>query len=310
MKMKRVRLFVVLAFLSIMFSPFAAHAASFSRIYAFGDSLTDTGNMYHVTFGITPDPIHYYLGRYSNGPVWVEHLSQIMGGVPLRVFAYGGAQTGNEAFPLGLIAQVQAFVQTEPLPPETLVTVWAGANDFFLGSGDFHRSVGNIMTAVKLLVDHGATQILVMNLPDLGATPALNRSPETARTGTAFSMLFNDDLDRQIREFKARHPWVNLTLFDTFTTFRVLQVHPDAYGFHNSKDPCPSYGHGFSNSAGYVFWDDRHPTTEAHALLARKVFEFLHPDVYPQPRPASSAVTHHEESSGLYGEPSGILLGR
>jgi len=289
--MKKVRLFAAFAFLFVMFFAPAGHAAGFNQIYAFGDSLTDTGNMYHVTFGITPDPVHYYFGRYSNGPVWAEHLSQIAGSIPLHVFAYGGARTGNEAFPLGLIAQVQAFVQTEPLPPETLITIWAGANDFFLGSGDFHHSVENIMTAVKLLSEHGATQILVMNLPDLGATPALNRNPEAAKSGTVFSMLFNDDLKRQIREFKARHPRVDLSLFDTFTTFRVLQAHPDAYGFNNASDPCPSYGYGFSNSAGYVFWDDRHPTTKAHALLARKVFEFLHPDVYPQPRVAQDAKT-------------------
>ena len=284
--MKRVCWCVVFVFLSVTFLPLSAHSAGFNRIYAFGDSLTDTGNMYHATYGITPDPVHYYLGRYSNGPVWVEYLGHLAGDLPLRVLAYGGAQTGNEAFPLGLIAQVQAFVQTEPPPSGALVTVWAGANDFFFGAGDFHRSVENVMTAVRILADHGATRILIMNLPDLGATPALNRNPEAARSGTAFSMLFNDNLDRRIREFRARHPWIELNLFDTFGVFRELQAQPEAFGFHNATDPCPSFGHGFSNGSGYVFWDDRHPTTEAHRLLARRVFDIFYAQDFAQPHPA------------------------
>ncbi len=43
-----------------------AHA--YDALYAFGDSLIDTGN--------NPAPAGvYYEGRFSNGPLWVEYLS-------------------------------------------------------------------------------------------------------------------------------------------------------------------------------------------------------------------------------------------
>jgi phospholipase/lecithinase/hemolysin len=49
-------------------------SAAFSNAYFFGDSLSDTGNVYTV-FGPGYVPAPYYDGRFSNGPVWVEHLA-------------------------------------------------------------------------------------------------------------------------------------------------------------------------------------------------------------------------------------------
>src|ERR1700720_1020420 len=45
---------------------------SFTALYAFGDSLSDTGR------NPAPGP-SYYNGRYSNGPLWVEYLSAQLG---------------------------------------------------------------------------------------------------------------------------------------------------------------------------------------------------------------------------------------
>ena len=43
--------------------------AAFSGLVLFGDSLTDVGNVYHQTFGISPQSPPYFQGRYSNGPL-------------------------------------------------------------------------------------------------------------------------------------------------------------------------------------------------------------------------------------------------
>lgn len=62
----------------------SAIAVSFDRMYVFGDSLSDTGNVSNVTsFVQTLNPLSpvqppsppYFQGRYSNGPLWVDYLA-------------------------------------------------------------------------------------------------------------------------------------------------------------------------------------------------------------------------------------------
>lgn len=55
-----------------------AAASPYSTIYAFGDSLSDAGNIYVGTGGALPLP-PYSDGRFTNGPVWVQDLSQALG---------------------------------------------------------------------------------------------------------------------------------------------------------------------------------------------------------------------------------------
>ena len=64
---------------------------SFTALYSFGDSLTDTGR--------TPPspPSSYFNGRYSNGPLWVEYLSAQLGLSynASNNFAVSGSTTSN-----------------------------------------------------------------------------------------------------------------------------------------------------------------------------------------------------------------------
>jgi phospholipase/lecithinase/hemolysin len=68
------------------------HANPFSKIYVFGDSLSDPGNLYNVTqslqpyeqfFGqdipVTPPSPPYFDGRFTNGSLWVENLAADLG---------------------------------------------------------------------------------------------------------------------------------------------------------------------------------------------------------------------------------------
>ena len=60
----------------------AAHAGPFSDMVVFGDSLSDTGNVASLTtavFGSTFPAYPGAVGRFSNGPVWVETLAAGLG---------------------------------------------------------------------------------------------------------------------------------------------------------------------------------------------------------------------------------------
>ena len=50
-----------------------ALAGPYSKLYVFGDSLSDIGNVASASFGIYPGK-YYWNNRFSNGPVWVESL--------------------------------------------------------------------------------------------------------------------------------------------------------------------------------------------------------------------------------------------
>ncbi|MGF1486410.1 MAG: SGNH/GDSL hydrolase family protein [Prochloraceae cyanobacterium] len=65
---------------------------NFSKMYVFGDSLSDPGNLFQATkfvqpferfFGldipIVPESRLFFEGRFSNGPVWVENLAANLG---------------------------------------------------------------------------------------------------------------------------------------------------------------------------------------------------------------------------------------
>ncbi|GLC41509.1 Hairy/enhancer-of-split with YRPW motif protein 2 [Pleodorina starrii] len=44
----------------------------------FGDSLSDTGNVFNETNCVLPSPGAYWRGRFSNGPVWGDHLARLV----------------------------------------------------------------------------------------------------------------------------------------------------------------------------------------------------------------------------------------
>lgn len=62
----------------------AAHAGSpkFDALVVFGDSYCDVGNLFLATGGAEP-VAPYYNGRFSNGPIWLDHVAGFLG-VPLQ----------------------------------------------------------------------------------------------------------------------------------------------------------------------------------------------------------------------------------
>jgi phospholipase/lecithinase/hemolysin len=255
-----------------------AQGQTISQIVVLGDSLSDNGNLFAVA-GLPAYP--YWEGRVSNGPVAVEYVAQSLG-ILLKDFAWAGATTGVGNYLDGgtvdtfggysLPGMTTAFQSAFsaglfPIDPNALYVVWGGPNDFWDVTDEasayvaVQKAVTNLVALVGQLQALGAKQILVLNMPDLGKAPSiLDNGPVSSYFFTQVSMGFNEEL-------KAHLP-PGVRYFDTFAWMWNLLANPAAYGFTNVTDACFT---GFSicaNPNEYLFWDDKHPTTAGHAVLA------------------------------------------
>ena len=47
---------------------------AYDNLIVFGDSYCDVGNIFLATGGAEP-PAPYFAGRFSNGPIWLDHVA-------------------------------------------------------------------------------------------------------------------------------------------------------------------------------------------------------------------------------------------
>jgi phospholipase/lecithinase/hemolysin len=256
--------------------PTAVVASQFTHIVVFGDSLSDDGNL----FALDPSKVpanKYYQGRFSNGPVWVEYLAGTdLLDAELVNNAYGAATTDGSS-PPGLAVQVATYTATADAQTDALYVIWIGANDFLGGASDFRASAANIEAALEDLAEFGANHILVMDLPDLGAVPKNNGDANTAQVATALTQSFNAELADVVAEFRTAHPGIKVYEFSAFDLFADVMANPNAYDIGNTNAICPNFlvDDDFDNQGHYLFWDDLHPTTEAHAEIAKEAVRVL-----------------------------------
>ena len=85
--LKNLPYFLIAVFLGV--AGVAAHATTptYDALYVFGDSYCDVGNLFALTGGAEP-AAPYYNGRFSNGPIWLDHVAGFLG-VPLKASALG-----------------------------------------------------------------------------------------------------------------------------------------------------------------------------------------------------------------------------
>ena len=249
----------------------ATVAAPFSRIYTYGDSLSDP--------------------FFTNGPVAVELLANRLGLPALsRVnYAVGGATTGVGNFldggtvttpsPRGGMTTQLDDTIAGLNPTDALFIVWGGPNDFLAPDpsdvypeGVAVRAISNLVGIVQRLKAEGAEHIFVPGLTNLGLTPFyLGQPPPAAQQATALSTAFNQLL-------KASLP-SDVIFFDTAALLEQVVDDPAAFGFTNVTGSCLTQAGVCSNPSEYLFWDGFHPTTAAHEILADR-FEAA---VVPEP---------------------------
>lgn len=264
--------------------PFKALAGDYDHLFIFGDSLSDNGNLYRITGGTIPLSPPYFQGRFSNGPVWVEVLGSYLNidANDTNNYAAGGSTSGNTnvlseslLIPLpSLSSQINDFASASVTPSSNaLFILWAGANDYLIQPREKRATntqivVNNLSNAITTLINKGARNIIVPNLPDLGKTPQ-ERSQGTAESTTAAIKSHNSNLNSALQEI-AKNRNVNIIPLDINALFNEVIDQPDRYGLTNINYPCFDQQAGTicPNPDEYLFWDNVHPTDRGHQFIA------------------------------------------
>jgi lysophospholipase L1-like esterase len=158
--------------------------------------------------------------------------------------------------------------------------VFLGGNDLKNHYGDFYdgrdpdpfamQRARNVKDTVEYLRDrNGSLQIVVVGLPDVGATPeVVAEYPDPVRRAlvTELTRLINDDL----RGWAERNEIGFAEIFDL--TLEVQEPRPFCrwgVGFEKGSDPQPR-----SNREQYLFAPDGfHPNTAVHIAFANRILE-------------------------------------
>jgi phospholipase/lecithinase/hemolysin len=308
------RRFLTLAFVFLLGCVVSlAQARNYTRIVVFGDSLSDTGNVAHLStqkLGVPiPGPFvtNYTLGRFTDGPdtnpaavnyfgVWVEQLAAQMPSHPEvknsldggTNYSYGFAFTGDGTTTLdfgpgasvdveNMGQQVSEYLATNPtIDKTTLFIVWGGANNlnYAASSSDVVNAAISETLDIQRLINAGATQFLVLNLPPLGLIPRFNGSPASSVPANAAAALFNSWLETGIsvlHDFYGNSHLV-FTRVDIYSLFNQIAAHPEKFALANVTGSSWYLG---VDPDTYLFWDDLHPTTRGHNLVANAVMKAM-----------------------------------
>lgn len=317
MRVFRLRTFLAFAALATLSCAAAlAQVHKYSTIVVFGDSLSDIGNVLHLSeekYGVpVPGPIlpleNYTIGRFTDGPdttphalnyfgVWVEQLAAALPGQPAVInsldlgtnYAYGFATTANGSSPLffginndfvqvdNIGQQITDYLAIHPhIDNHTLFIVWGGAIDLLYATSpkDVFDAAARQTLNLQRLIHAGATQFLVPNLPPLGLVPRFNGSLATSLPATTESLLFNSYLAAGIALLKDSYARRHLTFYqlNVFNLFLRVVTSPGSYSLTNVKDPAEGLP---VNPDTYLFWDDLHPTTRGHNILATAAIDLM-----------------------------------
>jgi phospholipase/lecithinase/hemolysin len=243
----------------------------YSRLYVFGDSYSDIGAGYID----------------GNGPTAVAYLAWLMGldvasskapnaAARSLVFAVSGAGTGEgtgrqvkEAFlGYGMMNQVRDFaarVKSGEIrfdPQTTLFFLAGGLND---GRQETATTLANLRQQLQILRQHGGRHFTIALLP--------TKIPQFAAVGLRLNPAYEQFVGQEAAA------GVDLWLNHWGAAFDEVMEHPTAHGIVNTtsacagrtifdQDPTP-----VGDPATYFFYHEGHPSTAAHRIVGKRLFE-------------------------------------
>ena len=245
---------------------------------------------------------NFALGGARSGAVTQERIAELVpapSGVLLQDIPVALALDPDFAdrISLGVLDQVNvfnSFVAAAGQAPADFANdravIWVGGNDY-IGDGLAPDVVlGNIATGMGQLRAAGIDDFVLFNLPDLGNIALANElrtQPDGAAQAALLSTasgLHNAGLVALAE--RMGDTGASVAVVDIETLFDDVIANPGAYGFADATASCYSLGAMAPTGAcgavppfdatGLAFFDSIHPTTAAHALVARTYLGTLH----------------------------------
>jgi len=257
-----------------------AGAQTIDRVFAFGDSYADIGNLKAVLGPLFPSNI-YPTGRFSGGTNFVDTLSAHYD-APIVNFAFGGAQAGStNVVGVGLPGFQQEYLgfvaQGGSFNPNDLVAISIGGNDaraYRLTGGTLAGvdaastlAAKNATAGIATLAAHGAKHMVFL-AGDVGQLPeALGQA--NAAIGTAFSNAYNAKMQATLAPIA--HLGTQIAYVDLTAIGNIVRANPARFGFTNVTNACPLTCIGSpAMQAQYFFYvDGVHLTSAAFDLVGR-----------------------------------------
>jgi len=274
-----------------------ADTGSFDAIYVFGDSYSDVGNIFLATGGAKP-AAPYYKGRFSNGPIWVDHLAgaygltmtpSLAGGTD---YAFGGAEVTanvpvpgtNESIP-SIPEQAALYLQQHngKADPNALYIVTGGGNDILNApAGTSPQQLGreiafSLAATIELLERAGARHLLVPNLFDVGKLPDAQLSGISSFASET-TLVVNHQMSFWLL-IEAFAPKTHIYRSDAYDWLQAVLADNYHFGFNDVKDPCLVIAPTASlcgNPNVNLFWDVDHLTLFGHSMLATLAVQAIH----------------------------------
>ena len=298
-------------------------ALPFNQLVVFGDSLSDVGNLALATAGSTtvspPLPPYDTAGEFTDGPdttpstsiigVWVQQLNNNFlhgshpGFAPLTPslsggtdYAFGGAATGSSLTPPGMAAQVDTFLNADPVAPSSnLYVFWGGANDILDAASQTGASLSSIETAastaaanidsqIQQIANAGGKYFLWVNMPPLNQTPGAIAAGTlaqyvAAQATTSFNTAWQSDVT------SLNNSGIHVLGENVNALFSSILADPSQDGFTNVT--TPARGLASVKPDTYLFWGNIHPTTAADKLLAQQSYSDINNSFGVVPEPAA-----------------------
>ena len=268
---------VSLAFLLTALPIFAQ--TSYSGVVAFGDSLSDAGNIQLSTNTQSQS-------GQGIGGTWVMQLAAKLGYTMTPSnsggtdFARGGSTTSE------LPSQISSYLSTTggSASPTALYTVLSAANDLFGANSSNVDTVANTAAdndkaAIIMLINAGAKTIIWPNMISGGLSPSLQGNTVAAEAIREFNVKWAID----VAALQSAYPGVRLIALDEYKQWQLLAANPSAYnityttqGFTTAPASVPHSAASSNPDADYFSsWDGGHPTTYIHSFTAANAYQAL-----------------------------------